>query len=286
MEAKKIDTEALWVLFRLNGGLYAVSSSCTAGIAKEPEQVTLVPDTKPYIRGITNAYGRVMTLVDLRKVFGMQTTKEEYEDFAGIIETAENAHKKWVGEFCRCAGCMEPFNMEKDPHRCAFGLWYDKYEAPIETVKKRMFKIRDPHYSLHHLGVDFDREMAKGAPNSEKLKKLAVKAKEIEKQILTCMDAAREAFRENYRTMMVEINLPDGQEVALIVDEIVGVEQIGQVYDDATVDKMARSRLVGNVASTRDGKELLFLIDEDEVAALWEESGVKQSMERQEAWAE
>jgi len=270
-----IHSEDLWVLFRLKGNLYAVNSKCTSGIAREAGQVTLVPESKPYVRGITKAWGKVLALIDLRVVFGIQTMQEEFNEFSGVMDSAKEAHRKWVAELCHCAEKKSSFSLEKNPHHCAFGLWYDKYEAPVKSVKKCMDRIRDPHYALHHLSVDYDRELAKKEPSDEKLKNIADKAMEIQKQIFGNIDAAEEVFKENYRTMMIEIKTSDSQEVALIVDEIVGVEPIGDIYYDETVEKMAHSPLLSQTASTSDGKELLFLIDEKEVGKLLAESGIQ-----------
>lgn len=274
------ELDQLWVLFRLMGNLYAVSSSCTQGIARESDDITAVPDTKPYVRGITKLRGNVVTLIDLRTVLGMRTTEEAYKEFAGIIDKAETAHRNWVGELCRCVNERCHFHLEKDPHNCEFGRWYDRYEAPVEQVRKRLLKIREPHETLHRLGVEFDKEISRPEPRSERLASITERAKDLQKKIIAEMDSSRDAFKDNYRTMTIELLLKNQQRVALIVDEIVGVEHIGEVFSDITVEKMERSELISKVANTEDGKDLLFIIDEDEIQKLLENS----TIEPEESW--
>jgi len=247
--------------------MYAVKSGCTQGVFREPDRLTSVPEAKSYIKGIMKERDRIIALIDLRDFFGMSTIRQEYEEFNSVIESAEEAHKNWVAELCRCVDGRRNFMMEKNPHNCAFGRWYDKYEAPISTVEERMKKIRQPHYNLHGLGVEYDREMSKEKVDESRLREIAVKAKAIEKQILETMDVARENFKDSYRTMVVELTLAGGN-LGLVVDEIVGVEQIGEVFEDSTFEKMERSPLIGGVANTRDGKELIFLIDEEQTSRL------------------
>lgn len=269
-----MEKEDLWVIFKLAGDLYAVNSCCIEGIAREPEQITGVPEAEDYVRGIVKQRGKITTLIDLRKVFGIKSTLQEYDDFASVMEKAKTAHRKWVNELLKCVDEQCHFCMEKDPHRCDFGLWYDKYEPPVAAVRKSLDKIRAPHNRLHQLGKRYDQELLKSNAGSGEFNQISEEVKVIEKEILQCMDETKQHFNENNRTMMITVKLKNDQNLALIVDEIVKVEQIGQVYQDTTLEKMEHSELIGNVASTLDGKELLLLIDEDEIYHMLTESAL------------
>ncbi|MEY8356423.1 chemotaxis protein CheW [Lachnospiraceae bacterium 54-53] len=146
-----MDKDDLWVIFKVADNMYAVNSGCIEGIGMVPEQVTAVPEAEPWIRGIVKQRGKIVTLIDLWKVFGL---------------------------------------------------------------------------------------------------------KEIEREAIPGEDS---------HTMMIMMRLKDDQSLALIVDEIVGVEQIGEIYHNTAVDKISRSELVGGVASTLDGNNLLLLIDEKQI---------------------
>lgn len=259
-----MEKDDLWVIFKLAGSMYAINSCCIDGIAREPEQITTVPDTEGYVRGIVKHRGKITTLIDLRQVFELKTTAQEYEEFASVIEKAKTAHKSWVDEFLRCASENCPFHKEKDPHKCEFGVWFDKYEPGVSSVKMRMEKIREPHYKLHKLAYRLEQ----AAEPSE----LSSQAKQIETEILKYMDESKEHFKENNRTMMITIRLQNDQSLALIVDEIAGVEQIGEVYEDTSLDKMEHSNLIKGAASTMDGKNLLLLLDEDQIYKMLSES--------------
>lgn len=274
-----MEKDDLWVLFRLEGSMYAVNSCCIEGIAREPEQITAVPEAEAYVRGIVKQRGKITTLIDLRKVFGIKATSEEYDEFSAVIEKAKSAHKKWVDELLKCIDEECPFCMEKDPHKCEFGRWYDQYEPSVTLVKNRLEKIRDPHYRLHKLGNQFDQELKKQTITEGLLKEIGSEAQNIEREILKCMDDTKEYFIENNRTMMITIKLHNNQSLALIVDEIVGVEQIGNIFKDTSFDKMEHSELVGNVAATMDGNELLLLIDEEKIYEMLAQSTVSKASE-------
>ncbi|WP_077612119.1 chemotaxis protein CheW [Clostridium sp. Marseille-P2415] len=84
---------------------------------------------------------------------------------------------------------------------------------------------------------------------------------------------------DSCKTMMIMMKFEDEQGLALIVDEIVGVEQIGEIYHNTSLDKIGHSELVGRVASTLDGNDLLLLIDEKQVNHMLEESKAKNGIE-------
>lgn len=154
----------LWVLFKVADSMYAASSGCIEGISMVPEQITAVPEAMPYVRGIVKQRGKVITLIDLRRAFGMENSKAE------------------------------------------------------------------------------------------------------------------EASLEDSPGMMIVIKREGEQRVALIVDEIEGVEPIGEIYHDTAVDKISRSELVGGVASSLSGDQLLLLIDEKEINRLLRDKEAQEAL--------
>lgn len=160
-----MDKDDLWVIFKLSESMYAVNSGCIEGIASVPEQVTVVPEAESYVRGIVKQRGRIVTLIDLCRLFCLKKDKSG--------------------------------------------------DAPVDDGS----------------------------------------------------------------TMMIMIKIKEEQSLALVVDEIVGVEQIGEIYRNSALDKISHSELVGGVASTLDGNNLLLLIDEKQINRVFSESGVQNEME-------
>lgn len=145
----------LWVLFKIAGSTYAANSGCIEGISIVPEQITAVPEAMPYVVGIVKQRGKIITLIDLKKAFGMESSR---------------------------AGEISP---------------------------------------------------------------------------------------EDSLSMMIVIKREGEERVALIVDEIDGVEQIGEIYQNTVMDKLSRSELVGGVASSLSGDQLILLIDEKAINQLF-----------------
>jgi methyl-accepting chemotaxis protein len=78
-------------------------------------------------------------------------------------------HLAWarkVGQFQRNEN-MTTLEVEKDPHKCAFGKWYysDKRknaETKITEIAPLLKQVEDPHNKLHSSAVDLEKILQKG----------------------------------------------------------------------------------------------------------------------------
>jgi purine-binding chemotaxis protein CheW len=62
------------VVFRLERDRYALPLSAIREVVEAPELFTRVPRTPKSVRGVINLRGRVVTVVDLRALMGLETT--------------------------------------------------------------------------------------------------------------------------------------------------------------------------------------------------------------------
>lgn len=92
-------------------------------------------------------------------------------------------------------------------------------------------------------------------------------------RIVTLLDirtlfAVKAMENEHYRSMVITLENSGGRAVGIIVDEIIGVEHLGEMYHDSTLDKMKHSQLLCGVASREQGDSLMLLLDERRVLAM------------------
>ncbi len=71
-----------YVIFQLAGEYYGISIHNVENIERQTE-ITRVPHTKPYIKGIMNLRGNVIPVMDLRVRFGLE--EKEFDDEMRII---------------------------------------------------------------------------------------------------------------------------------------------------------------------------------------------------------
>lgn len=79
--------ERQFVIFRLNEEKYALDINHVGGIT-ECSDLTPVPDSEPYVRGLMNLRGQIMPIIDLKNRFGI-AKGEKPEDRVIIVRTGE-----------------------------------------------------------------------------------------------------------------------------------------------------------------------------------------------------
>ncbi len=82
MAANTTDLEQL-VVFRLAEGLYGINIAKVSGIERV-QDITKVPKTAEYVEGIINLRGKVIPIVDLRKLFCLPP-KEKTKDTRIVV---------------------------------------------------------------------------------------------------------------------------------------------------------------------------------------------------------
>jgi len=68
--------------FKIGNGYYAISVLEVQEVIK-PQQLTVVPLSPDYVRGLINLRGQIVTAISLRKLFGLPD--DEREDYMNII---------------------------------------------------------------------------------------------------------------------------------------------------------------------------------------------------------
>ncbi len=67
------------VVFELANEFYGINIALVESIIKM-QSITQLPQTSPYIMGVTNLRGTVLPVIDLRIRFGLETEKETQPD--------------------------------------------------------------------------------------------------------------------------------------------------------------------------------------------------------------
>lgn len=218
--------ELPWVVFRLQHIHYAVQSAHIQGIMVMPDTVTPLPDMQGYFMGIMPLREFVVPLLDLRRLFGMVSTQEEIREFQETIELRKEDHIQWARELRRCSESGEPFTLTTDPHQCAFGQWYDHYQADSLALAHQLKKIEDPHQLLHATAVKMEDPHLDEAGRQ----RLIEEAERLIPVIVSALDESSRLFASINRGMVIVLSRDDAQ-VGIVVDEVLSVEELEIVTD-------------------------------------------------------
>lgn len=209
------------VTFLVKENQYAIS-------AKHVSNMVAVPTTRPvpqapaYVRGIINLRGSVMPLIDLRVRLGFRSAVAELDELTNMLAQREQDHQRWLIELEASVREQREFTLTTDPHRCAFGKWYDQYQPTDQSAEAMLKKFDRPHKKIHALAHKVEKYQAQGDFAAAQSVIDQGRTKELllmVKLFSNFNDHVREAAREI--AMIVETPLFD---YAVAIDEVRAVE--------------------------------------------------------------
>lgn len=161
---KQYPQEMAWAVVQAKTQSFAVATQDLREMVIMPEVVG-VPNTGEYIRGVINLRGRVLPLIDLRKRMGLTSVAEENDTFCTMLEQREQDHRKWLNELEASVKEGRAFGLATDPHKCAFGKWYDAYRSDNPLIEMHLKKFDQPHKQIHRVALEVRELVAQGKPD-------------------------------------------------------------------------------------------------------------------------
>lgn len=214
-----------FVLFQLKGGLYAICSSVVREIVTIPP-VTRLPQAPPEIRGVINLRGQIVRLLDLRVKLGLGPLRAELDTLVQLLRDREQDHRNWLTELEACVRERRPFTMARDPHRCKFGLWYDRFRAEDRLLRMTLPAMDAPHKAIHAT-ADLVLKRAEAGDFAGALHVIAARRNQELAALVKLFEESRRVLVEGRHE--VAVVLASGQErLAFAADLVEAVEHIPQ----------------------------------------------------------
>lgn len=254
------------LLFKIADSLYCVSSRHVISISTMPKY-NPVPGAAEGVSGIIKFRGEVVPVVDMRMIFDIPTLQHEYENFVEMLENRKNDHIRWVDELERSHQIGEKFKLATDPHKCAFGKWYDKFHTDSQSVDFHMRKIADPHNKLHAAAIEMDtcsledtiirqEDCSDAVMNQIKTQYMP--------EILGLLEEAKNVFHNTYRSMLIILRNEKTQ-IGLIVDEVLSIQEMEEVNMDQHTFSFNHSPYISTAKQMEDKGELILVLDEEKL---------------------
>lgn len=254
------------ILLKIIGNLYTLNSKYIISIMQLPKYSEL-PEAPEEILGIIDFRGKAIPLVDMRTVFKLPTLKQEYEQFKEMLELRKQDHIVWVETLEECTKTGKEFTLATDPHKCAFGKWYDNFKSENQLINYHMRKIDEPHRKLHQTAIeltecDQNHSMCR---REECLKETFRRLREnYMPKIITLLDEAKEVFKSSFTEMLIVIQKDESQ-IGLVVDEVVSVGTFKKLSDKPSPYNIKYSEYISNVKSSENTEELILELDGDKL---------------------
>jgi len=223
------DNSSLWVIVRIKNNLFGFEANIVGNMIALP-RITSVPDSEEYMPGTITVRGSVIPLVDFRVYTGQISAIQEIDDFCKLMDQRLGDHQNWIEELKKSVDEKNEFKLATDPHKCAFGKWYDSYKSDDRTITNILAKFDKPHQIIHGIA-----EKATKLVNENKINdahKLIDRTSDNELQQMVSLFAdIKEAVREVGRRRIAMILELGERQVALDIDEVIAVENINNIED-------------------------------------------------------
>ena len=235
MDYEKLSQEP-FVVIRIGDSLCALSAHCVITMAEMPAVVP-IPLSPQYVRGVVDMRGSIHSLTDLRTLLGFPSLGHERTELLAMLEARKNDHVKWLDELRLSVVERRAFNLQLDPHQCAFGQWYYSYVPPAQWVVGTLRKFEAPHNAIHQLATHVKELQAEG--KIDEAVKILEMAKTTDLALLLRLfrllgEQISDAMREI--CLVLEVN---GSAAAFSVDAVESIERFraGAFQDpDVTTD--------------------------------------------------
>jgi chemotaxis signal transduction protein len=245
------------LIVQLRNQLYGLPAQQVRELARMPE-VSQVTDLPEYVRGVMNLRGRVIPVVDLRKRIGMTSALTEMDDFCAMMEQRQKDHVNWLEELDACVREKREFKLTTDPHRCAFGRWYDSYKPDNPWVAGILRQFEQPHGKIHAL-AEAVLALEKEGRTADALNLIATHHSGTLSVTVKLFDSMKTVARERQREIVVVLTNAK-QEFAVSVDAAVSVEKLA----DSEIENLPLSgpeALVSTVWKDEAEKRMVLIVD-------------------------
>ncbi len=245
-----------WILFNIKGTVYGISCEPVVSmvILSDVTNVAKVPE---YVRGVTNLRGRIVPLVDIRKMLGLKSLQEEINDFYELMDARKQDHIEWLTTLENSVRNNTEFTLTTDPHACKFGKWYDSFQTNDTSLRFLLNKFDQPHKKIHSIAIDTkklqEKQDFKGA---EELVE-SVKNTDLQRMI-ELFAVIKEEYKNSKREIVIVIENTKSQ-LGLIVDEVVSVENLSELEEESMEENMIDKEIFTGIAKRKNGFPVFLL---------------------------
>ncbi len=217
------ENENVILTFILDGGLYGIDAQHVKEIT-QIDDITSIADSESYIKGVVNLRGEIIPALDLRVRLGLQPYEKYAEHMIEIMHQRENDHINWLKELEACVNEKRPFKLARDPHKCAFGKWYDKYETVDKIMQNWLEKFDQPHKNIHKV-ADKVLDLSTKGETELALKVIESTRNRELNEMIRLFNGVKEIIDKGRKNLIIILNV-DGDSFGISVDSMDSVVKV------------------------------------------------------------
>jgi len=225
-QTKKLTSDIDYLVFLTKDYTLALPYLDIIQIVDSPT-CTAMPNMPHYVRGVIDFMGAPVPLIDTRIRLSMKSRQEEVSELVNIFLQRKQDHLTWISTLKDAVEHDKEITVEKNPHNCAFGKWYDTYKANTLALTAYMRRFDRPHQAIHDLAVQSENLILKG--QKEQAKSLINAAEQNElKTLVALFDGFEEQMRLSYQEYAVVVNHKN-KKISLAIDAVKYFEKLDDI---------------------------------------------------------
>jgi chemotaxis signal transduction protein len=224
---------------------------------------TAVPNMPPYVRGVIDFMGGPIPLIDTRVRLSLKSRQEDVTDLVNTFLQRKQEHLNWVSKLKDAVEHDKKIDVEKNPHNCAFGKWFDTYKANTLALSSYMFRFDRPHKAIHDLAVQSEKLILAGQKQQAKSLISAAEQNEL-KTLVSLFDGFETQMRQSYQEYAVVVN-HKGQNISLAIDTVKYFEKLDEIVYDVPFTGSINDKVILGVGRKKmgDTTDEVMLLDLD-----------------------
>ncbi len=206
--------------FWISNTLYAIDIARVLTISQDMSNIQSLPSQAKGLVGMVEFQGSAVPVLDFANLLGFNSGVEKNARLIQLLNEREKDHVEWVSALENSLLNDTPFVKAKDPHKCAFGQWYDAFKSRDETLMEVLADFDRPHKQIHAM-ADKLLDMKKDGDLDQALRLLRYERNVTLKRLMKRFEQARTHLKESSRQVLLYVT-EDGTSptVALRIDDI------------------------------------------------------------------
>lgn len=246
-----------YVLVDVAGGIYAISCELVLSL-EQLAKITPLPAAPSEVRGVVNFRGKIIELINTRVLLNSKSIDEDVKEFSELMDTMLQAHLNWVHTLEECILNGKEFTLTTDPHKCAFGKWYDNFKTNDSVLTFELAKFDKPHKAIHEIGIDAV-EMQKRGNKQGAIDLINTTKDTALAQMVHLFSEIKTAYANSRREILVVLGENEQNAISISVDEIVAIEHLFEIDYELIKSSITDTEYVTGVAKRKDGSAVFLL---------------------------
>lgn len=244
-----------YLLFSVGENTYGINSEYVRGIETLGQYTTII-DSQPNVRGGVIYQNNFIPLIDMRKLFGLDSQLEDFEKAVNPEQRIKD-HENWVSALEKSVHEHTEFTLTDDPRQCAFGRWYYSFKTGSNTLKHQLSAVEAPHEAVHNTAKTV-KQLMRDNKHESALSAIKEMRDTHYKMTLHILSSLREIVAENIKELYIVIESGASLK-GLIVDSVVGVENLTNTSQ--VPESIATSRYIEFIGQRIKDSSLIFVLN-------------------------